>query len=247
MRLLRRGGFGAVELVLSGGAYLRFGDEWLLVTAPGSPFGPLTLAVAGLERAELRHGQPARFRPGRLAIGPQVVSLARARERRSVAAPVSGPPADVRGWALQGGSPPAELEPGLRALEHGLVARGVRLLAGRGTGLTPAGDDVLAGYAACRHSAGKPVEISASAAGRSSPLGLAYLRCAERGELPDPGAELLTALAAPSPRRAERAAVGLRDWGASSGAALAWGIFAGAGARAKPDEALSERLATKGD
>jgi Protein of unknown function (DUF2877) len=232
MRLLRRSGRGAVELVLRGGAYLRFGDEWLLVTAPGSPFGPLTLAVAGLELAELRPGQSARLQPGRLAIGRQVVSLERARERRTAPRPsagsVSGSPAGVPRLGFFTGTPPAELAAGLRALERGQVAEGVRLLAGRGDGLTPAGDDVLAGFAAWRHAAGRPVVISASAAERSSPLGLAYLRCAERGELPDPGLALLTALTARCPRRAADAAVRLRGWGASSGAALAWGISAGA-------------------
>jgi hypothetical protein len=232
MRLLRRSGCGVVELVLRGGAYLRFGDEWLLVTAPGPPFGPLTLAVAGLELAKLRPGQSARLHPVRLAIGHQVVSLERARERRCApgptAGPVSGSLGGAPGWGSLTGTPPAELAPGLRALERGQVAEGVRLLAGRGDGLTPAGDDVLAGYAAWRHAAGRPVVFSASAAGRSSPLGLAYLRCAERGELPDPGVALLTALAARCSRRAADALVRLRDWGASSGAALAWGISAGA-------------------
>jgi hypothetical protein len=108
----------------------------------------------------------------------------------------------------------------------------VRLLAGRGEGLTPAGDDALAGYVAWRRDAGRPVAISPLAEGRSSPLGVAYLRCAERGELPDAGAYLLAALDAVSPRRAIAAAIGLREWGSSSGAALIWGISAGARAAA---------------
>jgi Protein of unknown function (DUF2877) len=126
------------------------------------------------------------------------------------------------------GPPPAGLAPGLRALAGGGLEGAVGLLAGRGEGLTPAGDDALAGYAAWRHSAGRPVAISGLAAGRSSPLGLAYLRCAERGELPAAGAALLAALQSDDRAAVSAAALALRGWGASSGTAMLWGIAAGA-------------------
>jgi hypothetical protein len=80
----------------------------------------------------------------------------------------------------------------------------VQELAGRGEGLTPVGDDVLAGFAAMRHALGRPVCIDK---GRCSPLGRAYLCCAERGELPE----------AP-----------LSRWGATSGTAMLWGMGAAA-------------------
>jgi hypothetical protein len=120
------------------------------------------------------------------------------------------------------------LAAGLRALARGRAEEAVRRLAGRGDGLTPAGDDALAGYAAWRHSTGRPVAISGLAAGRSSPLGLAYLRCAERGELPGAGVALLAALRWGDPAAASAAARTLRGWGASSGDAMLWGIAAGA-------------------
>ena len=126
------------------------------------------------------------------------------------------------------GAPPVGLAPGLRALVHGRVEQAFRLLAGRGDGLTPAGDDALAGYAAWRHSTGRPVAISGLAAGRSSALGLAYLRCAERGELPGAGVALLAALRRGDPAAASAAARNLRRWGASSGDAMLSGIAAGA-------------------
>ncbi len=225
-----------VELVLSGGIYVRAGDDWLLLADPDAPFGPLSVAVTGLRRAAVRPGQPALVEPGRLLVGGQAVCLRRLRERRSPAGPSPGPEGALagrraryrRGGALAvTGGPPADLAPGLRALRRGRLRDGVRLLAGRGDGLTPAGDDALAGYAAWRHAAGAPVRLSALAARRSSPLGLAYLRCAERGELPDAAAAVLTALRAGDPRAAATAAGGLRAWGASSGAALLWGLEAG--------------------
>jgi Protein of unknown function (DUF2877) len=219
-----RGGHrgGTVELVLSGGAYLRLEEDWLLVTEPAAFFGPLSISVAGLERGALRPGQRVSLRGERLNIGNQGVSLERVREWRPATRASDGgaTPGPIE-------APPIGLAAGLLALARGPLEEGVRLLAGRGDGLTPAGDDALAGYAAWRHSTGRPVAISGLAAGRSSPLGLAYLRCAERGELPGAGLALLAALRSGDPAAASAAARTLRGWGASSGAAMLWGIAAG--------------------
>jgi hypothetical protein len=246
----RRG--GAVELVLSGGAYLRLEEDWLLVTEPAALSGPLSISVAGLERGALHPGQRVSVRGERLRIGNQGVSLERVREWRPAARPAPagpagepaepggaparrGPDGGADGRSLAGGPfagpigvPPIGLAAGLLALARGPLEEGVRLLAGRGEGLTPAGDDALAGYAAWRHAAGRPVAISGLAAGRSSPLGLAYLRCAERGELPDAGVALLAALRSGDRAAASDAALILRTWGAGSGTAMLWGIAAGA-------------------
>ena len=240
LRALRGSGrrSGTVELVLSGGVYLRVEEDWVLVTEAGAVFGPLSIAVAGLERGALHPGQRVSVPGERLEIGNQGVSLERVREMR----PASRPAPAARGlhggsdgrslsdgpFAAAIGAPPVGLAPGLRALVRGRVEQAVRLLAGRGDGLTPAGDDALAGYAAWRHSTGRPVAIGSLAAGRSSPLGLAYLRCAERGELPGAGVALLAALRWGDPAAASAAARTLRGWGASSGDAMLWGIAAGA-------------------
>jgi Protein of unknown function (DUF2877) len=101
--------------------------------------------------------------------------------------------------------PPGFLGRGITALAAGRVRDAVHAHAGLGEGLTPAGDDVLAGYAAARGALGAlgapegvalngSVPLSTLAAERSSALGLAYLRCAQRGELPDAGAQLLVAI-----------------------------------------------------
>jgi hypothetical protein len=104
---------------------------------------------------------------------------------------------------------------------HGAVAQ----LAGRGDGLTPAGDDALAGFAAWRWACDAPVVLPAQ---RCAPLGRDYLRCAERGELPQPAGTTLAAIRAGDPQAAARRARGLAGWGASSGAALLWGMAVGA-------------------
>ena len=100
---------------------------------------------------------------------------------------------------------PAELAAGLDALAAGDLAAGVAALAGRGEGLTPAGDDALAGFAAWRWARGAPVALPAQ---RCAPLGRDYLRCAERGELPQPAAAVLEAILAGDARR--RGAPGAR-------------------------------------
>jgi Protein of unknown function (DUF2877) len=103
----------------------------------------------------------------------------------------------------------------------------VSALAGLGRGLTPEGDDVLAGYAGWRSATCDPVLISGRATGLASPIGLAYLRCAERGELPDGAARLVAACRAGDTAAGLSALPDLRRWGSTSGAAVAWGIGAG--------------------
>jgi hypothetical protein len=232
LRALRPGRACMVELVLSRGAYVRAGDDWVFLSDPDAPFGPLSVAVAGLRRSALRPGQRATVEPGRLQVGEQAVCLERVRRRRSAPRPRWARAADwvdaaAAALAVTGG-PPERLVPGLRALRQGRMGEGVRLLAGLGEGLTPAGDDALAGYAALRHATGAPAPVSALATGRSSPLGHAYLRCAERGELPEASAAVLATVLTGEAEAAATAAIALRDWGASSGAALLWGMEAGA-------------------
>jgi Protein of unknown function (DUF2877) len=255
MRALRPGRAGVVEMVLSRGAYVRFGDDWLALASPDAPFGPLSVAVTGLRLSSLRPGQPVRSERGWLRVGGHAVDVGRMGERRPAAntpatpmpaATPTAPRAVAAALAVVAG-PPEELLPGLRALRRGRLNEGVWRLAGRGDGLTPAGDDALAGFAAWRHAAWRhaaraTTPLTSLAAGRSSPLGHAYLRCAERGELPDTGAAVLAAVLAGDAQAAAAAAADLGVWGASSGAAMLWGIAAGADRlllRTRPCEQLN--------
>ena len=231
-RALVDGARGEVALALSGGAYVRLGfSDWLLLTRTSAPFGPLSLAVAGLHRLELQPGAPARVAGTQLVLGDHVVSLERVRARVAAAPAPARVAAGAIACAVAAARaglprPPATLSAGIATLESGRDADAVRSLAGLGDGLTPDGDDVLAGYAAARLALGAPVSLSPAAAGRSTPLGLAYLRCAERGELPDSAARLLAAICRGSTAGAQAALAPLRSWGASSGIALAWGMNA---------------------
>lgn len=227
---------GHVELAFGPGGYLRLGRRHVLLAPARSPLGPLSILVAGLGRGDLVPGDPAAVSGGALVVGPLRIELAGARD---APAPRAGELAVGWSVALEAArdavapAPPA-LASGIAALAAGDLAHAVAQLAGRGDGLTPAGDDVLAGFAAWRWSCGRPVALPAQ---RCAPLGRDYLRCAERGELPEPAAAVLNAIRDADPRRAARSAARLADWGASSGAALLWGIAAGAAATTAPHAA----------
>ncbi len=245
-RALADGRAGAVELALSRGAYVRLGPDWLMLAGPSAPFGPLSLTVSGLDRVELAPGLPVRVSGGRLILGEHCFSLERIRERR-VAPCAAHAPAGRSAMAAAAAAalaalpvPPAHLRHGIACLAVGRVRDAVRSLAGSGAGLTPAGDDVLAGYAGSRSmlrglggtecvAPERPARISTLAGERSSELGLAYVRCAERGELPEPAARLVAAIRGGSTAGARDATAGLFAWGASSGIALGWGIAAALG------------------
>ena len=222
---------GHVELAFGPGGYLCLGRHHVLLAPTRSPLGPLSILVAGLVRGDLVAGDPAAVAGGVLVVGGLRIELAGARD---APAPRAGELA--QGWdaalaaARDAVAPaPPVLGPGIAALAAGNLARAVAQLAGRGDGLTPAGDDVLAGFAAWRWSCGRPVALAAQ---RCAPLGRDYLRCAERGELPEPAGAVLNAIRDADPPRAARRAARLAGWGASSGAALLWGIAAGAAATA---------------
>lgn len=243
-RALVEGRTGVVQMVLSTGAYLTLGEDWAMVVDPeAARHGPLSLAVHGTADLKLEPGMTVRVARQRLIVDGVAISLARMRER-PLPADGRGPdahPMSIRSAvdAAIADLPPvdARLQRGVDALAAGALAEAAVLLAGAGDGLTPAGDDVLAGYAGWHAARSRPlkqhgshagVALSVIASDRCSPLGLAYLRCAERAELPAAAARLVTAIRRGSPREVSAAVRGLRRWGASSGTALGTGIAAAA-------------------
>jgi hypothetical protein len=217
------------EVRVEGGALI-VGGETVAMTAGEDPRG--AGAVAAGEDAS---GAGAAAGPGdvaRAGAAPAVTRSLHAADVRAALSTAPSPPATVSppaaaalGAALSAApAPPGVFAAGLAALRRGDHAAAVASLAGRGPGLTPAGDDILAGYAARRHAAGLPAAPLASP--RCSPLGLAYLRCAERGELAEPVLRLLDAVTAGDVTLARRRTAGLARWGATSGAAILWGFAA---------------------
>jgi hypothetical protein len=238
MRTACDGMDGVVAVGVAGGIYVTTAaSDWLLVTGPRAPLGPLTLQLAGPVRRDWEPGMPVRVRDGILSVGPDRIDLTTthvepAPALLACASGVGAAMAEARA-ALPG--PPAELRDGLMALGRGQLARAVPALAGRGTGLTPAGDDVLAGYCAWCYADGAhdPTRVLELAHAQASPLGLAYLRCAVGGELVDLAAQLMASVRDADVNVVTRRAAALARWGASSGAALLWGM----------DAALQRRVA----
>lgn len=101
-------------------------------------------------------------------------------------------------------------------------------LGGRGPGLTPAGDDVLAGVLLARWGASDEADRAESLAiARSvatNRISRAFLEAAAQGQCIEPAHDLLLALVARDETAAARARAHLASYGATSGAALACGI-----------------------
>jgi hypothetical protein len=228
VRALVDGAAGSVELAFAGGGYVRLDTGRVLLAGPRAPLGPLSLLVAGLPAEGLHPGARAAVAGGRLKVGELEIDVRGARRPPPprVLALRAGWEASLAAALARLPAPPRILAPGLRALAGGDVRAGSAALAGLGEGLTPAGDDVLAGFAAWHWARDRPVRLDASGC---APLGRDYLRCAERGELPAPAAAVLAAICSGDARAAASRAGGLRSWGGSSGAALAWGMAAAAG------------------
>ena len=220
---------GTVEFAFGPGGYVRFGEQHVRLAPARSPLGPLSLLVAGLGRGDLVVGDPAVVTDGALCVGPLRIEFASAREggRPHRQALSSGWRPALRAALAVVAAPPCALAHGLDDLAAGRLSVAVARLAGLGEGLTPAGDDVLAGFAAWSWASGAPVALATE---RCAPLGREYLRCAERGELPAPAAAVMAAIRTGDAAAAARRAAGLAEWGASSGAALLWGMAAGAAA-----------------
>ena len=183
------------------------GQRVVALVTPQVGDGPLNIVVAGLDRklGAVQRGMTAAWQGDRLRLGPLLVSLDGAvpweprpdwvylrRNRQRIAA---------RLLLLR------EMVPNLKDLTGFLVpVRAVKsvddllALAGRGRGLTPAGDDFLMGWmlrAWLDHPAPEVVcrQVVEGAAPRTTTLAAAMLRAAARGECDAAWHALLSALA----------------------------------------------------
>ncbi|WP_165922087.1 DUF2877 domain-containing protein [Pseudonocardia endophytica] len=127
------------------------------------------------------------------------------------------------------GDVPADPGPVHVATRRGAVEELAGLLGGRGPGLTPAGDDLLAGIvlvARARWGTAAEARLDAAVAGvRTTGAAAAFLHWAARGHSLAPAHDVLVSLAAG--RADERAESRLSAIGASSGACLLAGLRIG--------------------
>jgi hypothetical protein len=122
------------------------------------------------------------------------------------------------------------------------AARAARGLAGLGPGLTPSGDDLLAGFAAAWILVGDALGLDRAARGRvadglvggarhgASALGLAWLGHAVRGEVLEPMTRFVTTLLAAHPQDLGAVVRGALAVGSSSGTDWMVGFLLGGAA-----------------
>ncbi len=154
--------------------------------------------------------------------------------------------ASARAWALAGaartpggvldlpaaGMPLVALDLALRAGDHGAAATAARRLIGLGPGLTPSGDDALAGIECALHAAGHPMAgflepALADVESRTTRVSVALLRHATRGAAAQWIHQLLDGLLGPDPHARSRAIQAAVGHGATSGSDLLAGVLTG--------------------
>ncbi len=219
---------GRVEGVFRGGFYVSDPSETLFaVVGPRVWPGPLHLVVEKLAELPDRHD--------RVGVFGKVLTAGRLRVRLGGGAPwaPSLPErlgADPQAWQDLAACPAPELAALWKAVtgdvRRGDLATAARRLEGRGTGLTPSGDDVLAGIllvgAIDPSRRGALARLTLDA--RTTRLSRGFLKWAAAGHSIQPAHALLDAAASGDQAGMRRAAASLAGVGATSGRALAAGM-----------------------
>jgi hypothetical protein len=222
-------------------AYLRFPAGLVALTSGLAPRGPLHLRVAVLPR--LRAGERVST-DGTTLRGPTADTPTAGRATRRGVGPGGGA-AGTTAWSVSLAAPtwtgalPSHTPPGGRTQGRtGVPTPGpvwelrewADRLGGRGPGLTPEGDDVLAGLLLAawvdRGRVWEPELRTIAASVRTTEVAAAFLAWAARGQCIEPAHDWLTAADGAARRGAERRLVAI---GASSGAALLHGLRLGTG------------------
>jgi hypothetical protein len=194
----------------------------------GSRFSVVKRIITiGEWRVDLAHAVPWDARPDWDALRPP-------RDARRLIAGLT-----QRGLLEQVGPPvqQAAAEVQARYAERDFPAqqRAIAALCGLGPGLTPAGDDWLAGWLLALHLSEDPRSLAdlegmvLEAAVRTTTLSRAFLACAAAGEADEEWHGLLFGLAHGASEQTESAVSHIASHGATSGAAMLAGFLAGIG------------------
>lgn len=231
--LLAEPGTGTVLARYDKAAYVRCAGGVFALTSAAVPAGPIHLRCRVLP--DVAEGEAVTLCPEAVAgAGWAVGVLARTRQ-----ATLPDPTAFAAGTGLAlavlAPLPPARLLDGslpqvwpehVDVLAAGDLRRAAKVLGGRGAGLTPAGDDVLAGLVLAAATLWGPVDALTDTveAARTNDIAAAFLHWAARGQSIAPVHDLLHAIARGDAAAVRRALAELRSFGASSGTDLAYGI-----------------------
>jgi hypothetical protein len=237
-RILTRPGPGRVRAVFSRALYLQVPGGLVALCSTQAPRGPLHIRMTALPAVQA--GCPVLVTTRSLRIGnhaypltaplwsprlPPASMLRRAHQQARAWLPRLGP--------TLGLGPAADAElPGdaLAALRRGDLLTFAGLIGGRGAGLTPAGDDILAGALLVARAVrdGSPTDSwtlqQCARRAPTSDIARAFLTCAALGRCIEPAHALLNGLANADRGVVLSAADELHRFGSSSGAALAYGI-----------------------
>jgi Protein of unknown function (DUF2877) len=217
---------GRVCGIFGRASYLRFGDRLLALCRTDVSPGPLHLRIPTWPA--LRLGDAAVFQPGRLHVGSLTITIHPGRGW-------APEPVDPRDLARAGPAPSTPWGTGLDEILDGArdrvagrdLACLARLVGGRGPGLTPAVDDLLAGVLvvdALRHPGPGAARQAVVRAVVTTDVAAAFLHWAARGQCIAPVHDVMSAIAAGRPDREAAAREALLATGASSGAALLFGL-----------------------
>jgi hypothetical protein len=213
-------GTGRVVGAYGKAAYLSLPGGLVALTGLDVHRGPMHVR-APVRCDRLRVGDRVVVTPTALGVGPVLVDLHAARPWQG-ALPAATALRDA--VTLLADAPPSSLPipPPVDLLRAGELPRVAASLGGLGPGLTPAGDDCLAGILlVARILWGDPIEPPAA---RTNDIARAFLGWAARGQSIEPVHDFLMRAAAGDRTGAKAALVALTRVGHSSGADLALGL-----------------------
>ncbi len=212
-------GTGRVVAVYRAAAYLRFPGGLLALTSGRAPSGPLHLRVAALPplaAGDVAEIDPAGLRGRNWSVPLEAPTWIGALPHR-VALPHPLPRYPTGTGEAVGG-----------LLRAGRIDTLAARIGGRGPGLTPSGDDTLAGVLLVARArwgpAAEPGLVAVAGSVMTTDVAAAFLSWAARGQCIEPAHSWLAALAGGDRARAARALVRLEGVGASSGHALRCGL-----------------------
>ncbi len=221
--------------------YVSDGRRMIVVTSRRVSCGP-TYVVVDTDDVTVEMGARVVVHPGRLELGHLQIALGTAAvwtgELPDPQALVAASDVVIDALAPVARRSEITAAPYARHLGAACAALGqrdfdrvARSIVGLGPGLTPAGDDALAGLLVVAVALGvlAPGEWTPSAevAARTNPLSLSFVRLAATGQAIGPVHDVLVAGARRNRRACERAAETLLRVGSTSGADIAFGMRAG--------------------
>lgn len=214
-------------------AYLDLPGGLVALTTPDVPVGPVHLRAAVAPDA-LRVGEPVLVAPGLVQAGPILLDLRTARLWEGpLPTPAALDGAVSLAVDLLAAAPPSSLPVPVpvRSVTTGDLCALAACLGGVGPGLTPAGDDCLAGILLVARTrwgdAAEPVLVEMAERVPTNDVARAFLAWAARGQSIQPVHEFLVRAAWGERDGAEGALTAVTAVGHSSGADLALGLRLG--------------------